>query len=233
MSLRNVLGGNRAYIVVAFFIIIVIILTVLFSGRDLFPAYVPYAVYDEDGWDEIRSEWTHGSELFGLESWNSYNYRNNDSRYPAYLTVTTMKTFFMMNEKELKEKTKETIITEASNQNISIDRKTEISGERRLKNGHSTMYIEYNATLFLSENITERVKFIGETWNCDKSSTSVICIGYAQVTNNSKNDSEQNLKYWAKIVADPAGSFSKKYKNTDFFEIFVNPDGLIFNIKCH
>jgi len=226
MSLRDAFGGNRVYIIVAIFIIIVIVLAVLFSGRELFSAYVD--TYGE-GWSEIRSEWTHGSRLFGLESWNSFTYRNNNSSYPAYLTVTTMKNLFMKNENDLKKETRETILKEASKQNINIDRETEISGERALKDGHFTMYIIYNATLSLSEDITEQIRFIGETWNCDISGTSVICIGYAQVTNNS----EVNLTYWAKIIGDKDGTFLQKYPSTFSLGDFIDPNGLIFNVKCH
>jgi len=229
VSLRDVFKGNRVYIIVAIFIIIVIVLTVLFSGRELFSANVPYETYYKDGWSESRTEWMHGSGLFGLESWNSFTYRNNNTSYPAYLTVTTMKNLFMKNENDLKKETKETIIKEASKQNINIDRETEISGERALKNGHKTMYILYNATLSLSETDTEQVKFIGETWNCDRSSTSVICIGYAQVTYNST----YNLKYWAKITGDKDGTFLQKYPSIFSLDDFIDSNGLIFNVKCH
>ena len=116
---------------------------------------------------------------------------------------------------------------------LTIDKKTVISGERKLKNAHSTMFIIYNATLALPEDMTEQVKFVGEAWNCDKSSTSVICIGYAQVTNNSNDDSGLNLSYWAKIVSDPNGIFAKEYKNTGFYTEFIGSKGLIFNVKCH
>jgi hypothetical protein len=95
------------------------------------------------------------------------------------------------------------------------------------------MYIVYNATLSLSENITEQVRFIGETWNCDKSGTSVICIGYAQVTNNSDNNSGVNLKYWAKIIGDKDGTFLQKYPSYFSFGSFIDSNGLIFNVKCH
>ncbi len=219
MSLKDGFRGNRIYVIVAIFVIIVIVLAVLFSGTGLFLAYVPYDT--REGWDEDIDERKSGSQLFGLESWCSFTYRNNNSSYPAYITVTTMKTFFMMNENELKEKTRGTIIEKASEQNIMIDTKTEISEERTLKNGHATMYVVYNGTYNASENITEQVKFIGETWNCGKSSTSIICIGYAQITDNAHNNTELNLKYWEKIIGDKDGTFTK------------NPAGLIFNVNCH
>jgi hypothetical protein len=87
--------------------------------------------------------------------------------------------------------------------------------------------------LNLSENIAEQVRFIGETWNCDKSGTSVICIGYAQVTNNSDYNSEFNLTYWAKIIGDKDGTFLQKYPSYFSFGSFIDSNGLIFNVKCH
>ena len=232
MSLKGGFRGNRVYLVVAIFVIMVIVLAVLFSGTELFPAYVPY---DDtlEGWSEDIEERGGGSQLFGFESWCSFTYRNNNSSYPAYITVTTMKRFFMMNENELKARTRETIIEKASEQNIAIDTKTGISAERTLKNGHNTIYVVYNGNYNASENISEKVKFIGETWNCEKSSTSIICIGYAQVTDNAHNNSELNLKYWAKIIGDKYGNFAEEYKSTGFYNDFIDSAGLIFNVKCH
>lgn len=226
--MKDGFGGNRVYVIVAIFIIIVIVLAIAFSGRELFPAYVPYNV--RGGWDEDIDERRGDSQLLGLESWCSFTYRNNNSSYPAYLTVTTMKTFFMMNENELMEKTRETIIEKASKQGINITETKK--GERKLQNGHKTMYIVYNGTES-SENVSEQVKFIGETWNCEKSGNSIICIGYIQVTDNAHNNSELNLKYWAKIICDKEGTFVEEYESTDFFDDFIDPTGLIFNVKCH
>ena len=231
MSLKGGFRGNRIYLIVAIFVIMVVVLAILFSGTELFPAYVPYST--REGWDEDIEERSGGSQLFGFESWCSFTYRNNNSSYPAYITVTTMKRFFMMNENELKARTRETILEKASEQNITIDIKTGISAERTLKNGHDTMYVVYNGNYNVSENISEKVKFIGETWNCEKSSTSIICIGYAQVTDNAHNNSELNLKYWAKIIGDKDGNFAEEYQSTGFYNNFIDPAGLIFNVKCH
>lgn len=224
------LKDNRVYVIVAVFIIIVIILTFVFSGSDYTPAYVPYDIRDE--WYEDINERRSDSQFFGLESWSSYTYRNTNDSHPSYLTVTTMKSFFMMNENELKDKTRKTIIEKASEQNITINEKTLISGERVLKNGHRTMYVIYNGTYNSSNNI-ENVKFIGETWNCDKSGTSIICIGYSQVTDKTINKSVLNLRFWAKIVGDKEGTFMENYRTTDFYDDFLDINGLLYNVKCH
>ena len=231
MSLKDGLTSNRIYVIIAFFIIIVIILTFLFSSSELTPAHIPYDILDE--WYEDIAESDDGSSFFGLESWSSFTYRNYNDSYPSYITVTTFKKIFMMNEKELKEKTRETILKKASEQNIEIDEKTEISGERALKKDHRTMYVIYDGFYNTTDNYSEQVKFIGETWNCDKSGTSIICIGFSQITNNTFNNSEFNLNYWAKIIADNQGTFMDEYVSTDFHDLFLDTNGLIYNTKCH
>jgi hypothetical protein len=231
VSLKDGLRGNRVYVIIAIFIIIVIILTFLFSNSHLNPAYVPYDVLDR--WYEDITERSSGSQVFGLESWSSFTYRNDNNNYPSYVTVTTIKKIFMMNENELEDKTRDTILEKASEQNISIDKNTEIFGQRALKKGHKTMYVVYDGVRTLSDDTSEQVKFIGETWNCDRSCTSIICIGYSQVTNNSYNNSELNLKYWAEIIADNEGTFMEEYVSSDYYNKLLNSTGLIYNVKCH
>ena len=225
------LKENRVYLIIAFFIVLVIILAFIFSGSDYNAAVVPFDIRDE--WYEDINERRSDSQFFGLEGSSSFTYRNNNDTYPSYITVTTMKTFFMMNEKELKDMTKTTIIEKASGQNMTIDEKSLISGERVLKNGHRTMYVIYNGSYNSSWDKLEQIRFIGETWNCDKSGTSIICIGYAQVTNKTFNNSELNLEFWAKIVGDKEGTFMDIYSGGAFYEDFLDEAGLIYNIKCH
>jgi len=230
VSFGSGLRENKIYLVVAIFVIIVIIIAILFSNTNLISAYVPSNVLGDD-WIEKHNERDQGSKFFGLESWNSFTYRNDNISYPAYLTVTTMKTIFMMDENDLIEKTKETIFKETSKQNISINRESENNGQRILKNGHKTRYIVFNGTEYFSNNYSEEIKFIGEAWNCEKSGTSIICIGFAQIT--SKNNSDLNLTYWADIISDKFGVFAKKYKNKAFYDDFFDINGLIYNVKCH
>jgi len=230
VSLKEGVGGNRVYLIISVFIIIVVILTVLFTGNDIYPAYVP--VENLDGWDEDFSERVIGSDFFGLESWRSFTYRSNNGSFPAYITVTTMKTFFMINENDLKDIVEETIIEKASEQDIKIDKKAEFSGQRTLSNGHSTMFVIFNGT-DESKNISEQVKFFGESWNCEKSMTSVICIGFVQITDNNNNNTELNLDYWARIIGDKTGTFTNFYKNTIDQSKLVDPNSLVYNVKCH
>jgi len=210
---------NRIYVIIAVFVIIVIILAVLLSGRELSPARIPHTVWGDD-WSEDISERTSDSGLFGLESSASFKYVNNNDSFPAYVTVTTMKTFFMTSEEELNERTIDTI-KKASSQGLVIDYNTELTGERFLKKGHKTMYITYNGSNVVN-NISEKIMILGESWNCGISGTSVICIGVAWVTNNS----EINASFWEEIVRDKQGTFGIK-------EAFTGSDGLIYNVECH
>lgn len=206
---------NKIYAVIAIFIIVVIVLTVFFSTRQLTVAYIEYHILG-DTWSEDVGERDGGSQLWGLEKWASYTYRNNDSKFPAYVTVTSIKTLFMINEDELRDQTLNTI-KQASEQGLVIDEEPNKTGVRALNNGHKTMYIIYDG----NDTSGEMIRIIGETWNCAASGTSIICIGVAWVTNNSKI----NTTHWAKIIRDKEGTFG--------VGDFQGDDGLIFNVKCH
>jgi hypothetical protein len=129
----------------------------------------------------------------------------------------------MMDEKEIFDKT-EDIIQNTFDDGFNIDNNTKITGKRILKNGHKTMYIIYNGTN-ISKNPNENIKIIGEVWNCGKSSTSIICLGYAQITDNKNNNANIYINYWQKIIGDEQGTFGLKD--------FQKEDGLIFNVICH
>jgi len=215
--LKGGLGENKIYAVVAVFILVVIVLAVIFSSNQLTPAYIPDK-FLSDGWFEDIEERDSDSQL--LSSWCSFTYKNYNESYPAYVTVSTFKSLFMMSEDELMDETIDTI-KDASKQGIVIDEDTMISGGRVLSNGrHRVEYVVYNGT-DNSSGINESIKVIGETWNCGTSGTSIICIGIAQITHNSQN---LDFTHWEKIVRDKKGTFGPDY---------MGIDGLLFNVKCH
>ena len=213
-------GGrdNKIYAVIAISIIIVLVLAIFFSTNQLTEAYIEDNILGDE-WSEDISERNGSSQLCGLEKWVSYTYRNNDSKFPAYVSVTSIKTLFMMSEGELKDQTISTI-QKASEQGIIIDEETKIAGERALNNGHKITYTIYDGN-DTSKEPYEKIKIIGESWNCGVHGTSIICIGFAQVTNNS----EINTLHWARIIRDKEGTFG--------LGGFQGDDGLIFNVKCH
>jgi hypothetical protein len=73
-----------------------------------------------------------------------------------------------------------------------------------------------------SKNPTEQIRIIGETWNCVVSGSSIICLGFAQITDNSDTGSEPDYSYWEHIIGDKIGFFGVQ-----------NEKGLIYNVKCH
>ena len=210
---------NKIYAVLAIAIVIVIIFAVLFATNTLKAAYIDDYILLGDGWSEDIDEQHSSSELWGLEKSVSFTYRNSDSVFPAYVTVTSIKTLFMISENELRDKTLDTI-QKSSNQGIIIDEDSMITGERLLNEGHKITYVIYDGNDTSMEPY-ERIKIIGESWNCGTSGTSIICIGFAQIT----NDSQTNMVHWAKIVRDEEGTFGSAE--------FQGDDGLIYNVKCH
>ena len=212
-------GENLVYLVVAVLVILIVVYAVVFSGRELTPAYVPDDFLD-DGWSENLLERDSGSSFFGLESWYSIVYKV-DGLYPASFTISSYKTLFMMNEDDLCDKTTEAIV-EASRHGILVDNSSELSGERFLKNGHKTMYILYDGN-DTSKDPVECIKVIGEVWNCGVSGKSIICIGIAQVTDNLHNNTAVNTTSWSKIVGDENGEING----------FIDEYGLIYKVICH
>jgi len=213
--------NNRIYIVVAVFIIIVIILTIFLSSNQLFSAKIQDDILG-NSWIEDIGERDGGSGFLGLEKWASFTYKNNNLTYSSYVTVTSFKTLFIMSEVELKNKMEETI-KNSFKQGVSVDLDSKITGERTLNNGHKTLYSVYNGNYSYNDTI-EKIKIIGETWNCGVSGTSIICIGYAQITDNAHGNSDIDLTYWIKILKDGSGTFGLNYKGTE---------GLLYNVKCH
>ena len=196
---------------------ITIILSVFisFSGCvDLTCAYVKDSAVS-DGWNENTALRNTGTQFLGLDKWCSSTYEIN-GKYPASLTVTTLKTLVLTDEKEIQKKTRQTI-EETFQNNIQLNENT--SGERTLKNNHKTMYIVYRG---IDTKKDENVKIIGEVWNCATSGTSIICIGFAYVTNKDIPDVE-NTENWQKIIMDSSGTIDG----------FLGEEGLIDNVCCH
>ena len=212
------LRENKFYIVIALFLVIVVIIAVVFSSREIKPAYVPDNFLD-NGWSENLDERESSSGLLGLEKWCSLTYRIGGA-YPANLTVATFKPLIMMDEDDLIEKAQETIQS-ASQHGIVVDNNTKNSGWRILNNGHKTSYITYDGN-DTSRTPFEKIRVVAEVWNCGNSGTSVICIGVAQVTDYAHNLLDVNTSSWKKIVSDKGGLLG-----------FVGNDGLIYNVICH
>ena len=223
MVFKGGIRENRVYVAIAILTITVIILAIIFGTSQLTQAYI-----DDDilgiFWTEDINEREEGSQLFGIEKWVSFTYKNNNKSYPAYVSVTSFKMFFMINENELKAKTVETI-NKASDQGIVIDKNSKVTGQRVTRDeDHKTNYFIYDGN-DTSKEPFERVKIIGECWNCEKSGTSIICIGVAQISNNEHNNLVIDDTYWAQIIQDKIGTFG--------LDEYIGKNGLISNVICH
>ena len=230
MVSRGERSSNKIYAAIAIFVIIIIIFTFLFGGNQIIEAYIESKYLESNGWFDSGVRQEPNERLFGLEKQISFKYEveKDDDNHPAFLTVTTIKTLFMMSEEELLEKTVETINNAAEEENIVLDNESEYTGWRVLSNGHKTHYITYNGT-DISTNTTEDIVIIGETWNCAMSGTSIICIGFAQLTDNASGNTNKNYTHLAEIVGDKEGTFVNRFNSFEF----IKSDGLIFNVKCH
>jgi hypothetical protein len=217
---------NKDYIIIAITVSIVIFFAIIIISNNVFQAYIPDKFLDED-WIEDASERSYDEDFFGLEKQASFTYKidkESSKLYPAYITVTTIKTLFMMSEEDLYDKTVDTLNEIAYRDNLIYNDSAVLTGSRVIfDNRHKTKYIIYEG-IDNSTNINKEIRIIGECWNCGVSGTSVICIGYAQVTEYS-NNLEFYFGNWAKIIADKEGTFGN-----DFYK---NLNGLIYNVKCH
>ena len=208
-------GENKKHIWMI--IALMLVLLVAFSGCvNISCSYIPDLVIT-DGWHENLALRNTGSQFLGLEKWCGSVYEIN-GKYPASLTVTTVKTLILTDEEDLQKKTIETI-EETFQDSIQLNESTKLTGERTLLKKHKTMYMIYDG---IDINRNEKIKIIGEVWNCGTSGTSIICIGIAYITNNG-NPTIKNTENWQKIVMDPGGTIGS----------FTGEEGLIYNVHCH
>lgn len=198
-------------------IALMLALLVAFSGCvNISCSYIP-DLEITDGWHENLALRNTGSQFLGLEKWCGSVYEIN-GKYPASLTVTTLKTLILTDEEELQKKTIETV-EETFRDSIQLNESTKLTGERTLLKKHKTMYMIYDG---IDINKNKKIKIIGEVWNCGTSGSSIICIGIAYVTNN-ENPTIENTENWQKIVMDPSGTIGN----------FTGEKGLIYNVHCH
>jgi predicted small secreted protein len=183
---------------------VTLFISVLISGcLNLKCAYVPESFITE-GWYENTSLRNTGLQFLGLQKWCSLTYEKKG----AYLSVISVKALMLADEEKIEEKVIE-IIEDTFKDKMKLN--LSVTGKRMLKK-HESRYVVYNGENKESEG-KERVKIIGEVWNCASSGISVICIGLAYV------DEHNN---WKKIVMDPRGSIG-----------FKGEEGLIYNVCCH
>jgi len=197
------------------FISILFLLIILSGCVNIKCAYIPDEIIN-NGWYENLSLRNTGLHFLGLEKWCTSLYEIR-GKYPASLSISTLKSLLLTNEDELFNKI-QGIIEDNLSDNIKLNHSSRFSGERYLSNSHQSKYIIYNG-IDLTKELNVRI--IGEVWNCGISGLSVICIGIAYITNKD-NFSVEYTKNWQSIVSDPNGEIENYFG-----------EGLIYNINCH
>ena len=207
-----VVGETKSHWIV----ILLIFLTILVSTGcvDLRCSYIPDSILT-DGWYENTALRNTGIQTLGLEKWCNIIYEIG-GKYPAFLSITTIKTLLMINEKELQNRI---IVTIEETFNLELVLSQNSTGRRMTSTNHQSIYQIYNG---IEQEKLAKVKIIGEVWNCGDSGSSIMCIGIAYI-NNSENPLIDNTENWEKIVMDPSGTI----------ENHTGVIGLIYNIRCH
>ena len=124
--------NNILYALVAISVVLIIFFTILLSNQ-LTMAYIDDSVLI--GWTEDIQQRDGNDNLFNLDKWASFTYRNNDDSFPAYVTITSIKTIFMMSEDDLLDRTIEAI-NNAKKDGIIIDEDSFFQGKRKINDGH-------------------------------------------------------------------------------------------------
>jgi hypothetical protein len=207
--------------IIIFIILIIIIISQLLSNNDLKVGFIQDNFLNNEWYENLEYREVK-SRLFGFEKWVTIRYETIGN-YSNFLTITTINTFFLLDENEMYIKMEE-IIDNFFEDGIIINRSSKISGERLLKNGHRSLYSIFDG-FDKSKKYIEKIKVIIEVWNCGIEGNSIICYGYSQITDNKHNNSNINTIYWNKIVGD----LSINFENNNF----INEDTLIYNVICH
>lgn len=193
----------------AFLFMVIFLLFTFYSGcLSLRVAYI-HDKFLNNGWIEDTGSEEEGSSLLGLEKWITKIYRKGDF---AYLSLTSLKFIIVRDKNKLIEDVEEDIKQQAFKYGIAINMSSKICGQRKNAEGHDTRFVVFNG-----EKDGQTYKFIGEVWTCSKSGISVICMGFADVSEF------EGIIGWREMVGDPKGTI----------EGINDPDGLIYNVVCH
>lgn len=190
-----------------------------------------------NGWERVenRSMSEPQSEWMGFkkEQVLVYQDRATDGRgYPGTLTVVTLRAISAYSPEALKDLIKEQVRSRAEAAGLAVGGDP-VEGTRTLADGSSTQYFVYSANVTKAGFFTQKdagAKLIGEVWNCEASRTSVVAIGFAQVSSRSTTaglllpggSSGVKLDTWRELVADKDGAI----------EGIKGERGLIDHVTC-
>ncbi len=205
---------NKKTLIPPFVILLLLFLTLLSGCIDPHCSSLPTTTLI-GGWHENTALRNSGIQLFGLEKWCGSTYEIG-GRYPAILSVNTIRTIMLTSEEELTQQVHNTIINTFNTTMILQKNRT---GIRTNQQNHETQYIIYDAYDTIKQ---EQIKIIGEVWNCPISGTSILCIGIAYLTNHDISN-ETVLTQWYRIIGDPQGAI-------DIQSVSL---GLLYQVRCH
>jgi len=181
-------------------------------------AYIPDE-YLANGWYEDIVLRNTGTQVFGLDQWTEVTYRNQGA-YPAWISVTTLKTLVLQDEQQLIELINTSIHDMLLHESMTLNASSRTQGNRMLTNEHTSLYITYHGSQE-HHNTTRLFRVIGEIWNCGYSGTSILCYGFAYSTQ--ENSTEMSLDAWHQIIQNKEGSIEQA----------SGMDGLLDHVQCH
>ncbi len=186
------------------------------------PAVVPDAWRRDDGSIE-GGAW--GPKL--TETAYTFDPDDGGPPFPATLLIYSLREMNRRGVSELLRFTRDTVEDVANAQGIQLDPVENANGDREIGNGAKTMWFTRAGTVEASDLFTagESVRIVGEAWYDARSRTSIVAVGFAQVSGPGTIPFQtlRDETTWVRIVGDPAGSIHAS----------TTPQGFIYNTVSH
>lgn len=194
-------------------------------------AGVPTAIASSEGWREnttarqSESAWM-GAARVEARVWED---RAGGAGHPGKLWVYTLRAPVSPSEDELVPRLRERIESQARAQGIELGRPVG-EGERTLLNGLRSSWFAYNGTASSSSGLFSRdaeVRILGEVFACRPARTTVLAVGFAQVTDvrtvgGLVRETDRDGTTWHEVAADPSGTIESQRGSS----------GLAWNLVC-
>jgi hypothetical protein len=204
--------------------------TVVSGCTGVFAAHVEPSVL-ENGWTEDEDQRDESKSFLGIgyqQATRVYTFDENrvNGPYPAQLVVVSIRILGGSSRSDLFERLDEAVQNVMEEEGIELDAASRREGDRTLSQGQDSVWFTYKgqamggATFF---DQGRQIRILGEVFNDDRSSITVLHIGLAQITGSSILTGQENTSQWSKIVGDPSGTIEGYKRN----------DGLAHNVVAH
>jgi hypothetical protein len=154
-------------------------------------------------------------------------YPTDQPPFPAYFLVVGVRGWAEISSTDLLDKTREIVASTLDEQNVTVDKSSEATGGRSLRNGAETSWFRVIGTatsggLFSNE---EEIRVFAETFYDGRSKTAVITISLAQTTETSGllGVRTEDRTVWNELVGDPFG----------IIDDMTNENGFAYNLVSH